>query len=268
MSELRVDQLPEGWSTGAAVYHDQFEPFTVAYSQSALAMLQLAPGNRVLDVAAGSGAFTILAAQAGAAVTAIDFAPGMVELLERRLAAESLAGTTFEMDGQQLTFESDSFDAACSMFGLMFFPDAARGVTELCRVTRTGGPILVGTWDVDGFGMGRLVRSAIQSVVPELPEPSPPGWAPLGTQQGLADLLEHAGLADVEVHPVAHAWQFDDAREFFRRLPDWSPPMKPLLSSLPAELFTAAADCFADSVAALGADGLAALAWLGMGRAR
>jgi SAM-dependent methyltransferase len=266
MSEPRVDQIPDTWSAGAATYHERFEPFTAAYAQTASTLLQLGSSDRVLDVAAGSGAFTMLAARSGATVTAIDFAPGMVELLERRLAAAGLPGRALEMDGQRLTFDDDSFDAACSMFGLMFFPDATQGVTELCRVTRTGGPILVGTWDLDGFSLSRHVRTAIQSVVPDLPDPTPPVWAPLGTQQGLADLLEHAGVSDVVVHAASHPWQFDDARAFFRGLPDWSPPLKPLMSSLPAELVDAAADSFADAVAAVGPDGMAAPAWLGLGR--
>jgi SAM-dependent methyltransferase len=251
------DQLPEGWSDGAAGYQEHFAGFTEQYADEMLDRLGVGPGDRVLDVAAGTGATSMRAATRGAVVLATDFAPGMVDIAEHRLRAAGFAESTAAvMDGQALEVDAGSFDAAVSMFGLMFFPDPRAGLEGMLRATRPGGRVGTATWELDGFGLRSLIGGALDAAVPELrdrPAPSPT-WAPLGTVQGLAALFAESGAGHVEVVEVTRQWTFADPARFFREMPTWSSPVKPLFDMLPPDRLDAGAEAFGDLVA--DADGL------------
>lgn len=99
---------------------------------------------RVLDVAAGSGALSIPAAQRGARVLATDISPPMVErLLVRARTAGLLDLEARVMDGYALDLEDDTFDLTASQNGVSVFPDFARGLAEMVRVTRPGGQVMI-----------------------------------------------------------------------------------------------------------------------------
>jgi ubiquinone/menaquinone biosynthesis C-methylase UbiE len=91
------------------------------------------PGERVLDVACGTGAVAVPARDTGAEVTAIDLAPEMVE----RCRAEGIDAPV--MDAETLTVDDASFDVALCGFAVFFWPDHARALGELHRVLRPGG---------------------------------------------------------------------------------------------------------------------------------
>ena len=94
----------------------------------------------VLDVACGTGNATLPAARAGARVTGLDFAPGLLEIARER-AADAMVEVDFvEGDAQALPFEDGSFDRVVSTFGHMFAPDHRRAADEMKRVQRPGRP--------------------------------------------------------------------------------------------------------------------------------
>lgn len=250
-----LDQLPAGWSDGAAGYAENFAGFTELYADPVLDLLGVGGGTRLLDVAAGTGATSLRAAARGAEVLSTDFAPGMVEIAARRLAAGGFEGCAArQMDGQSLALDDDSFDAGVSMFGLMFFPDTGAGLRELRRVVRRGGRVAIATWDLGAFPMHRLIGAALEVAVPgfDADDRPAPTWAPLGTADGLSDALVAAGYARVEVRPVQQRWHFEDPARFFREMPSWSSPVRPLFDLLPDEHIDAAAAAFAEVVAAEG----------------
>ncbi|WP_406723803.1 methyltransferase domain-containing protein [Streptomyces sp. GD-15H] len=130
------------------------------------------PGDRVLDVAAGSGNAAIPAALAGADVVATDLSP---ELLEagRRLAGERGARLRWqEADAEALPFDDAAFDAVVSCVGVMFAPHHERAAGELLRVCRPGGTIGLLSWTPGGF-VGRMLAT----MKPYAPPP-PPGAQP------------------------------------------------------------------------------------------
>ena len=242
MPDLSPDQRPDGWSAGAAGYLAEFAPHTEPYAADMADALAVVAGDRVLDVAAGTGSFTLTAARRGADVVATDFAPGMVGVLADLLAAEGLPGRAEQADGQALTHADDSFDVACSMFGLMFFPDTSAGLRQLGRVVRPGGRVGVGTWELQGFGLQHAIRAALAEALDGFTPPGPPVWAPLGEVEGLRSAMAAAGLTDIEVRRVTRSWRFDDPAGFFRRFPGWSPPIQAMFEQVdPAVLDTAAA---------------------------
>src|SRR5512139_2473260 len=85
MSTLSPDQVPDGWGAIAADYEEAFEGLTTQFAADVLRLLDLRPGERVVDVAAGTGAFSLMAARAGIEVLATDFAPGMVARIRERI---------------------------------------------------------------------------------------------------------------------------------------------------------------------------------------
>ena len=104
MDELSPDQKHQGWDAVTVGYENTFEGFARLFAEDILSRARPGPGSRVLDVRAGPGILTLLTAQLGADVLAIDFAPGMVDRLRSRLADEAILNACAEvMDGQDLT---------------------------------------------------------------------------------------------------------------------------------------------------------------------
>src|SRR5215210_6340228 len=114
-------------------------------------------GMEVLDVACGSGNATLPAARAGARVTGLDFAPGLLEIARERAADAMLEIDFIEGDAQALPFEDASYDRVVSTFGHMFAPDHRRTADEMRRVLRPGGVIAVACWMPEG-AIGRMFR--------------------------------------------------------------------------------------------------------------
>lgn len=174
----------------------------VAFEGFAREALQLVPATgEVLDVAAGPGSLTLLAARTARLVHAVDFAPAMLEHLRSRAAAAGIANVEAQVgDGQALPFPDARFDAAYSMFGLIFFPDRARGLRELVRVLRPGARALVASWPP--FDSAPTFGALFGAMKAELPGF---GDAPaaLGTADDIRTELAAAGFRSVDVHERA-----------------------------------------------------------------
>ena len=267
MEPPNEDQRPDGWSRGAASYEELFAPFTGAYADDAIRLLDVTEHDRVLDIGAGSGAFTTRAAERGASVLATDFAPGMLEVLNALIAECGLTKlTTAVMDGQALDVEDNTFDVAGSMFGLIFFPDLDAGMREMARVVRPGGRLAISSWDLQGFGMLAMIGRAIVTVSPEVELPTqPPPWARLGAPDTLPASLTAAGWTDVVIHTVDHPLVIPDPVAFFHRLGEWSIPARVVLDRIPDGAQAATAEAFAAEVAASGGDRITTTALIGTG---
>ncbi|WP_244530015.1 methyltransferase domain-containing protein [Rhizobium sp. NFR07] len=165
-------------------------------------------GARVLDIAAGAGALSVPAALRGASVLAIDHAPGMINLLAKRLAPFPSSEARL-MDGQQLVLEDGGFDATFSLFGVSIFPDWRRGLAEQVRVTRSGGKACVATWRrPPGGGPFLVMAEALRSVFPDMRPPAPPeGFLALAEPERLVREMSEAGLSSVEVEEIEAVWE-------------------------------------------------------------
>lgn len=241
------DQVPDEWSYGAETYDRWFAPLTAQFAADAVEAVHIRPGQRFLDVAAGTGVLARAAAEAGASVLAVDFSPGMLAVLQRSVTERGLDVTARRMDGHDLALPDSAFDAAGSVFGLMFFADLPAGARELTRTVRPGGRVAVVVWREAGFPFSELIFGSLRAVVPGL-MPGPDVSMRLGRPELLADLLEDAGCREVEVQAVTHDWPLGDPRAFFRSIPDWSRPLRPLFERLSDAQLEQAADACAEIV--------------------
>jgi ubiquinone/menaquinone biosynthesis C-methylase UbiE len=112
----------------------------------------VSPGQRVLDVAAGSGNVAIRAAEAGATVVASDLTPENLEAGRREAEARGVALDWVEADAEALPFEDEEFDVVTSSLGAMFAPDHKAVADELTRVCRPGGTVGMINFTPDGLG--------------------------------------------------------------------------------------------------------------------
>jgi SAM-dependent methyltransferase len=144
------------------------------------------PGDRVLDVAAGSGNAAIPAARAGASVVASDLTP---ELFEAGRAEAARRGAQLEWrqaDAENLPFADGAFDTVLSCLGVMFAPHHQASADELVRVCRPGGTIGLLSWTPEGF-IGQLFATMKPYAPPPPPGAQPPPlW---GREDHLRSLL-------------------------------------------------------------------------------
>ncbi|MEU3293882.1 methyltransferase domain-containing protein [Streptomyces longwoodensis] len=144
------------------------------------------PGDRVLDVAAGTGNVAVPAALAGADVVACDLTP---ELLETGRALAERRGARVrwqEADAEALPFDDATFDTVLSCVGVMFAPHHQRAADELLRVCRPGGTVGLLSWTPEGF-LGRMLATMKPYAPPPPPGAQPPPlW---GDPQHVGELL-------------------------------------------------------------------------------
>lgn len=229
---LQPDQLTERWGDHVGVYEAVFEPFTMRFAEAAIARLSLERGSRVLDIGAGTGGAALYLARRSMTVTAIDGALGMVARLHERAAAEGLGIEARVMDGQALDLPDAAFDAVLSVFGVILFPDALRGMGEIRRVLRPGGRVAIVTWtQPENYEMAATLRAAMLSVWPDMPQ------APLLAQLRYKDELDFralfttAGFAEPRVETVTALLRAPSARWLAERIA-FAPGMAVMMSRL------------------------------------
>nr|WP_314844590.1 methyltransferase domain-containing protein [uncultured Microbacterium sp.] len=174
------------------------------------------PGDRVLDVAAGTGNASIEAARNGATVVASDLTPELLEIGRKDAATQGVDLAFEEADAEALPYGDDSFDAVLSCVGVMFAPHHDAAARELTRVVRPGGRLALINWTPQGF-VGQLFATLKQFVpAPPAGAQPPPLW---GDEDHVRSLLGErvADLAlerrELTVDRFETAEQF---RDFFR----------------------------------------------------
>ncbi len=134
---------------------------------------EVGPGQRVLDVAAGSGNAALPAARRGARVVASDLTPELLEAGRELAEAEGLELEWRQADAEALPFDDGSFDAVISCVGVMFAPHHQAAADELVRVLRPGGTLALIGWTPQGF-VGELFGTMRPFVAPPPAGVSPP----------------------------------------------------------------------------------------------
>ncbi len=196
----RIPMTDQAGTEAAAAYQDQLVPALMEeWAPRVAGAADICPGDRVLDVACGTGVLTRVAAErtgSGGAVVGLDLDPGMLAVAARLTPAiEWRQGTA-----EALPFPDGSFDAVVSQFGLMFVPDPAKALREMMRVLAPGGRLAVAVWasldDTPAYAaevdlVERLAGGKAAEVL----------RAPfiLGRVERMAELCRRAGIAGASV---------------------------------------------------------------------
>ncbi len=182
------------WASGDYSHTSrQLEPA----SEHLVEAIAVAPGHRVLDIAAGDGNCAIAAAGLGASVIASDFSPVMIEAGRRRTPELGLDVEWRQADAADLPFEDDSFDRVTSVFGAIFAPEQRKAGAEAVRVVRPGGVIGFTSWTSDGY-TAQVLGLMAKYGPPRPPDSPDPFWWGRGDE--VEDMFRALGC-EIEIRP-------------------------------------------------------------------
>ena len=197
-----------GWDAATSVYDRGWVPVLERLTTSCVERAALRPGERVLDLATGTGVGAFAAGPAvgaGGRITGIDVSEKMVTLASLRAANGGVRNVVFQRRDMEATGAADgAFDAVTCAFGLMFAADRAAAFAEIARVTAPGGRVSVCVW-------GRRAACGFAEVFPivdaHVESEVCPLFFALGVPGALTASFERAGLTDVveETVPVTLA---------------------------------------------------------------
>ena len=228
------DAAAEGWSHGAAERAQWLSPIT----EQMLDLAGLGPGHRVLDVAAGTGEQTLLAARRvgpTGRVVATDISAAMLGIAAEAARQAGLANVeTHVMDARQLDLEDASVDAVISRLALMLVPERAKVLAEIHRVLRPGGRLSAIV--ISSAEANPLVSLPMEIARRYAGQPSTaladPGFFALGDPRLLQRVYEQAGFRDVAVHVVPHTRRFPSLAVALQNRRDSLPEIATLTAGL------------------------------------
>ena len=161
------------WASGD---YDQIAKGIQAVADHVVRSARIRAGDRVLDIACGTGNTALMACARGAAVTRLDLTPELLGIARKRGAEAGYSDITWkEGDAENLPFPDGTFDVVVSSCGLMFAPDQQKVANEVARVTSRGGRIAIQAWTREG-GVGRMFKVTNAYVPPPSGVPSPLEW--------------------------------------------------------------------------------------------
>jgi len=201
--DLAVNSYEQAWQKQLAPAHDAL-----------LSQARFAPGERVLDVACGTGLVTFQAARrvgSGGSVIGIDISGEMVLAAEHRARGLALGNVQFQrMDGELLAFADGSFDVVVCALGLMYMPEPEQALREMRRVLKPGGRLLLAVW-------GERARCGWSAVFPivdaEVSSEVCPMFFRLGQGEALAGACAELGFAQVRTQRIAVHLGYEDAQQ-------------------------------------------------------
>ena len=174
------------WSTGGDNYNEISRGIADAIEHCVL-RLNPRPGEKILDLATGTGWTSRVLARRGAIVTGVDIAQGLLDAAERQARAERVLVAYRQGDAEQLPFEDESFDAIASTFGVMFASRPEAAAKEMARVVRPGGRIALTTWTSDGNLLKMF--QVMKPYMPAPAQPAPPSPFEWGNPDRIRQLL-------------------------------------------------------------------------------
>jgi ubiquinone/menaquinone biosynthesis C-methylase UbiE len=188
------DQVAEGYDNPS----QRFFPFAADYMMN---LAQPRPGERVLDIATGTGMAAIAAAQAilpDGRVQAIDLSENMLAKAQHNVSKHALNNVDFHaMDAEQLEFRSNYFDLISCAFGVFFFTDFVQSLRSWLRVLKPGGRLIFTSFGRATFHpMAQWFREAIEAQGIPFPEPA---WQRLAETPLCQQLAEQAGYCNPQV---------------------------------------------------------------------
>jgi SAM-dependent methyltransferase len=203
-----------GWDLAAAHYEALWRGQLAAVQQALLDRARLAPGERVLDIACGTGLVTLAAAEAvgrSGEVVGVDLSGGMVDAARERAGTRGATNARFaRMDAERLALPDAAFDVALCSLGLMYLADPEVGLAEMLRVLRPGGRAVIAVWGE----AARCGWSAVFRIVDaEVASDVCPLFFRFGQPGVLARLFTDAGFEAIDERRLDATLDYGDADE-------------------------------------------------------
>jgi SAM-dependent methyltransferase len=219
------DTTREQWQTAAEAWHRWGPTLTEWLGEATAILFDLAgmgTGQQVLDVAAGAGEQTLLAARRvgpKGRVLATDISSNILEFAQQSARSAGLANVeTRVMDGENLDLPENTFDVVVSRVGLIYFPNQQKALRGMLRVLKPGGKIaaiVYATPDKNGFFSVPISIIRRRANLPP-PAPGQPGPFSLGADGVLKAAYENAGFRDVKIETLNAPLRMASASECVR----------------------------------------------------
>ncbi len=171
MESLKI-RLKATWEAGD---YGVFATYLLTGALEFFKRLNIPLGTTLLDVGCGAGQLTIPAAESGIDVTGIDLAQNLVDQANEKLTSKGFQPTVHQGDAESLDFPDASFDTVMSLIGSMFAPRPELVASEIVRVCKPGGQIIMGNWTPEGH-IGQMFKVIGSHVPPPAIFPSPLLW--------------------------------------------------------------------------------------------
>jgi enediyne biosynthesis protein CalE5 len=233
------------WGSAAKGWYDWQDLIastTAPVSRRLVELAEIEPGDRVLDVAAGTGEPSLTAAQAvgpEGRVVGTDISPEMLGFARERAQAAGLENVEYiEAAASSLDFPPESFDAALSRWGIIFEPEAEAAAARIRGFLKPGSRMAIASWgppeEVPMLSIPMRTVMTRLNVPP--PPPGTPGPLSRPTPEAIGGLLEGGGFADVEVEELTAEMDWDSPEEFARFTREIAPPISALMADHPQEV--------------------------------
>lgn len=228
------------WAARTESFAREGAPKTKPIGEAFAALMHLRPGERVLDIATGTGTAAIAAAQLvgpTGMVVASDFVAEWEPHVRATAADAGVTNVTFAvMPAQALDLPDASVDVVLCQFGIMLMTERIQALREMRRVLRPGGRLGIAVWSVpERVGLFQIMGIIGAALPPPVGE-QPPGPTSLGAPGLLEDLLAEGGFADIVVQRRTFTYDVESGEGEWQRLTaEQANPLVPGLFELSAE---------------------------------
>jgi len=223
--------IQQGFDAVAQGYDHPSLSFFPQTAKGMMECLELQKHHQLLDVCTGTGVVALAAAELlnEGKVTGIDLSNGMLQQAKNKASDKKLDNIEFlQMDLDKLEFANETFDVACSSFGLFFLEDMTRALKNICNVVKPGGKIAISTFTGEAFlPMSDMFLKCYESYGKEIP---PLSWKRLSTKELIEAQFAEVGITDVEVNYLPLGYHMTDAKMWWDVV--WNAGYRSLLNQL------------------------------------
>lgn len=219
--------VSEPWNLVADGYAETTMLVFEQFADEAIAASKLKPNSTVLDVACGPGTLALRLAHHAEKIHGIDFSESMLAVFRNKIEQAGHRNIDLHCgDAQTLPYADASFDAAFSLFGLMFFPDRQKGFNEIYRTLKPSGSIVITSWaPIDQSPAMQLMFGALRAIKPDLPQPQR-AVTTLENPERFKQEMQEAGFRNVEIRNVTKPFPIGNISKFWEDMVKGSAPIQ------------------------------------------